>query len=55
MAKTKKVTTHLACQVCKSRNYTQVVNKKRKVGSLMLRKFCKYKTCRVHQLHKETK
>ncbi len=55
MAKTKKVTTHLACEVCKSRNYTQVVNKKRKAGTLLLRKFCNNRACRIHRLHKETK
>lgn len=55
MAKTKKVIGHLACSACKSRNYTQVVGKKRKMGSLTLQKFCQYKTCRTHTLHKETK
>lgn len=55
MAKTKKITTYLACGMCKSRNYSQVINKKRKPGSLILKKFCQYKTCRKHQLHKETK
>jgi len=55
MAKTKKITTHLACTSCKSRNYTQVANKKRKVGSLVLKKFCYNKKCRVHIDHKETK
>jgi large subunit ribosomal protein L33 len=55
MAKTKKTTTHLACTTCKSRNYTQVVNKKRKPGSLILRKFCYNRACRLHTEHKETK
>lgn len=55
MAKIKKVFTHLTCGVCKSRNYTQTVNKNRKVGSLSLNKFCQKKTCRTHTLHKESK
>jgi ribosomal protein L33 len=56
MAKIKKVFTHLACEVCKSRNYTQRINtKNRKIGSLLLHKFCQYKTCRTHRLHKEAK
>lgn len=55
MAKVKKITTYLACEVCKSRNYTQVINKNRKVGSLILNKFCAYKICRQHRLHKEAK
>ena len=33
MAKNR-VTTHLVCEQCKERNYTQVVSKKRTVGSL---------------------
>lgn len=55
MAKVKKITTHLACEGCKSRNYTQLVNKNRKAGSLSLKKFCFYKSCRKHTMHKETK
>lgn len=55
MAKIKKVFTHLACEVCKSRNYTQTINKNRKIGSLLLKKFCQYKSCRTHTLHKEAK
>ena len=52
MAKNR-VTTHLACEECKERNYTQVVSKKRTVGSLKLSKFCS--RCRKHNAHKETK
>lgn len=52
MAKNR-VTTHLACGQCKERNYTQVVSKKRSVGSLALKKFCSH--CRKHAAHKETK
>jgi large subunit ribosomal protein L33 len=52
MAKNR-VTTHLACEVCKERNYSQTVNKKRTVGSLKLSKYCS--RCRKHHAHKETK
>ncbi|MBS1987011.1 50S ribosomal protein L33 [Candidatus Dependentiae bacterium] len=52
MAKNR-VTAHLVCGQCKERNYTQVVNKKRTVGSLKLKKFCS--RCRVHNEHKEVK
>lgn len=52
MAKNR-VTTHLGCDQCKERNYTQVLNKKRSVGSLNLNKFCA--RCRKHTTHKETK
>lgn len=52
MAKNR-VTTHLACEQCKERNYTQVASKKRSVGSLSLKKFCS--RCRTHATHKETK
>lgn len=48
-----RVVSHLACTECKMRNYTQVVTKKRKIGSLALKKFCS--KCRAHNLHKETK
>jgi len=46
-------TTHLVCEQCKERNYTQVVSKKKTVGFLKLKKFCS--RCRKHQMHKETK
>ncbi len=52
MAKNR-VTTHLACETCRERNYSQAVNKKRAVGSLKLNKYCP--RCRTHNLHKETK
>ena len=43
----------VCCKKCKERNYSQVVSKKRKVGSLQLKKFCP--RCRAHTEHKETK
>ena len=52
MAKNR-VTTHLACEVCKERNYSQVVSKKRTAGALRLNKFCA--RCRKHNAHKESK
>ena len=52
MAKNK-VITSLSCEDCKHRNYTQLVSKKRTVGSLRLRKYCAW--CRKHNPHKETK
>ncbi len=52
MAKNR-VTTHLVCGECKERNYSQVVTKKRTIGTLKLRKFCS--RCRKHQDHKEAK
>jgi large subunit ribosomal protein L33 len=55
MAKVKKTTTHLVCSQCKSRNYTQLLNKKRKLGSLSLQKFCESRNCKKHTLHTESK
>ena len=52
MAKNK-VTSYLGCVACKERNYTQVVSKQRKIGSLLLSKFCP--RCRKHTEHKEKK
>ena len=52
MAKNR-VTTHLACEICKERNYSQVVSKKRTAGALKLNKFCS--RCRKHSAHKESK
>jgi large subunit ribosomal protein L33 len=52
MAKNR-ITTHLACESCKERNYTQRVSKKRAAGSLKLKKYCS--RCKAHQPHKETK
>ncbi|HBL98420.1 TPA: 50S ribosomal protein L33 [Candidatus Dependentiae bacterium] len=48
-----RVVSHLACEKCRSRNYTQVVTRKRKVGDLKLNKHCS--SCREHTAHKETK
>jgi large subunit ribosomal protein L33 len=53
MAKKNKITTHMACEGCKERNYTQVIAKRRMAGALALSKFCS--RCRKHTLHKETK
>ncbi|MGE0009995.1 MAG: 50S ribosomal protein L33 [Candidatus Babeliales bacterium] len=53
MAKKKRVSTHLSCNDCKERNYTQAVSGKRTVGSLRLSKYCS--RCRKHSEHKETK
>lgn len=52
MAKNR-VITHLACEVCKERNYSQYVGKTRSAGSLKISKFCA--RCRKHNVHKETK
>ncbi|MFC1841623.1 50S ribosomal protein L33 [Candidatus Dependentiae bacterium] len=52
MAKNR-TTTHLTCTTCKERNYTQVVGKKRAMGSLKLKKYCS--RCRKHVEHKESK
>jgi large subunit ribosomal protein L33 len=52
MAKNR-ITTHLACEICKERNYTNVIAKKRAAGALNLSKFCS--RCRKHRVHKETK
>lgn len=52
MAKNR-ITAHLACEICKERNYTNVIAKKRVGGALSLSKFCS--RCRKHRAHKETK
>lgn len=52
MAKNR-IATHLACETCKERNYTQIISKKRVSGSLKLSKYCS--RCRQHSVHKETK
>ena len=52
MAKNR-MTTHLACEACKERNYSQVVGKKRYRRFLKLKKYCP--RCRKHVHHKETK
>jgi len=48
-----RVVSHLSCEKCRMRNYTQIVSKKRKLGDLKLSKHCQ--RCREHTLHKETK
>lgn len=52
MAKNR-VYSHLACQECKERNYSQLVGKGRSIGALKLKKYCP--RCRKHVEHKETK
>lgn len=52
MAKNR-VVTHLVCEETGERNYTQVVSKQRKVGSLRLKKYCP--KLRRHTWHKESK
>ena len=44
---------NLACEKCKSRNYTVSRNKKVSTTKIHLNKFCN--KCRVHTLHKEAK
>lgn len=48
-----RVISHMSCEKCQRRNYTQVVTHKRKIGELKLNKFCAF--CREHTAHKETK
>jgi len=43
----------LACDVCKSRNYTTEKNRRNDQGRLELAKYCP--RCRKHQPHRETK
>ncbi len=52
MAKVRTVI-HLECEVCKSRNYSKRVSKKRAFGKLLVKKYCK--KCYKHNEHKETK
>jgi large subunit ribosomal protein L33 len=56
MAKNRTIT-QLECDVCKERNYSQVVSKNRALqkaqGTLKIKKYCR--RCRKHHLHKETK
>ena len=42
----------LICSVCKSQNYITERNKINMEGKLEIKKYCK--TCKKHQLHKET-
>ncbi len=44
---------HLACEVCKRRNYTTKKNKKNTTKKLELKKYCKWD--KKHTVHKETK
>ncbi len=44
---------HLECELCKLRNYSILVSKKRAFGKLALNKYCA--KCRLHKKHKETK
>ncbi|MFN7253211.1 MAG: 50S ribosomal protein L33 [Anaerobacillus sp.] len=43
----------LACDICKSRNYTTEKNKATATERTEIRKFCK--VCNEHTLHLETK
>jgi large subunit ribosomal protein L33 len=53
MAKKKRITTSMACEDCRERNYSQVVSGQRTAGSLKRSKYCAH--CRKHTMHKETK
>ncbi|NCO60203.1 MAG: 50S ribosomal protein L33 [Deltaproteobacteria bacterium CG_4_8_14_3_um_filter_51_11] len=43
----------LACEQCKSRNYTTTKNKRKTPDKLVFKKYCA--VCRTHTSHKETK
>ncbi len=43
----------LACEQCKSRNYTTTKNKRKTPDKLVFKKYCA--SCRRHTSHKETK
>lgn len=43
----------LACQKCKSRNYTSTKDKKKHPDRIELKKYCRFD--RAHTVHKETK
>ncbi|MGO4890101.1 50S ribosomal protein L33 [Anaerobacillus sp. MEB173] len=43
----------LACDECKSRNYSTEKNKQNVTVRIEMKKFCK--ACNAHTLHKETK
>ncbi|MEK7623385.1 MAG: 50S ribosomal protein L33 [Patescibacteria group bacterium] len=45
----------LECSVCKHTSYFSRKNKKKLRGRLELMKYCRFKECRKHTLHKETK
>lgn len=52
MAKSdKREVVHLACEICKRRNYSTI--KQRKTAKLELKKYCKWD--KKHTLHKQTK
>jgi large subunit ribosomal protein L33 len=53
MAKKKRTISHLVCEDCRERNYSQVVSGGRSVGALKIKKFCN--RCRAHKEHKESK
>ena len=44
---------YLACNDCKSRNYTSQKNRRNDPGRLEFAKYCK--VCRKHTTHRETK
>jgi len=44
---------HLACGICKRRNYSTTKNKKKTTERLEFSKYCRF--CRKHTDHKETK
>ena len=52
MAKNRVIIT-FKCEVCKMKNYSKLVSKKRAYGKLALNKYCS--KCRKHQVHNETK
>ncbi|WP_227938942.1 50S ribosomal protein L33 [Alkalihalobacillus deserti] len=43
----------LACEICRSRNYSTQKNKQNTSERIEMKKFCK--TCQEHTLHRETK
>ncbi|MCM8781421.1 MAG: 50S ribosomal protein L33 [Candidatus Omnitrophica bacterium] len=43
----------LECTVCKNRNYTTTINKKKHQEKFEVNKFCKF--CRRHTKHREVK
>ncbi|WP_144451528.1 50S ribosomal protein L33 [Halalkalibacter nanhaiisediminis] len=43
----------LACEICRSRNYSTQKNKQSHTNRIEVKKFCK--TCQEHTLHRETK
>ncbi len=43
----------LACEQCRSRNYTTTKNKRKTPDKLAFKKYCSF--CKTHTVHKETK